>query len=68
MPGYVACINPECRRPMRMAEWEPGLAALWECEECVLRVLLGHRLLDGSYTGRLLLAPAYASQKEPEHP
>lgn len=65
---YMVCPNPSCRRPMRMVEWTPGFAALWECEECVAKYLLGRSLLFGSYNGRLALAPAFGSEKEPDHP
>jgi hypothetical protein len=63
---HLAC--PACRRPMKIVDWRPGTVALWQCDECASKHLLGRRLLEGSYDGRLLLAPAFANPKEPEHP
>jgi hypothetical protein len=60
--AYLPCINPECRRPMRMVDWRPGFAAFWECEPCRARALRGRKLLEGSYDGRLMMAPAYARE------
>jgi len=60
--SYLQCPNPECRRPMALRDWTPGHAAIWECEHCVTRWLLGRRLLEGSYNGRLAMAPTYARE------
>jgi len=60
---YLECPNPECRRPMVLRDWTPGHPAIWECHDCAVRYLLGRRILEGSYNGRLALAPMFAREE-----